>query len=211
MKTVYFVRHGETEGNRAQAWQKFDTSLSDTGREQANTLAERLAKIPFDALIASTMERAQETARIIGARTEHRVVAEALFHEILRPTAVRGKTRDDPEAAKIMDIVESNWRERGYKHSDEENFYDLKDRAVKALAYLASRPENTIVVVTHAGVLKMIIAAMIRGESVDPDFFEEIDTFLHANNTGITWCEYRDDSARGNWRLNTWNDHAHLG
>lgn len=211
MKKIYFVRHGITEGNETNAYQKLDTPLSEKGRAQAAFLAERFSRIPFDALIASTMERAQETARAITQKTGHDVVSEALFHEILRPSIVRGKIQTDPEVLEVIKVADSFWKEEGKRHSDEENFHDLKNRAVRALDYLISRNEETMVVVTHGTILQMMIAVMMQGKDLRPDFWDEVDEFFFPQNTGITWVEYDNEYHPNRWQLITWNDHAHLG
>jgi probable phosphoglycerate mutase len=211
MKKVYFVRHGITRGNEMNAYQQLDTPLSEKGRAQAHFLAERFSKIPFEVLIASTMERAQETARIIAQKTNHTVISEALFHEILRPSVVRGKVQTEPEVKEVIRIADLFWKEEEKRHSDEENFYDLKNRALKALDYLVSRDEETMVVVTHGTVLKMMIAVMMRGRNLEPDFLDEINEFFFVQNTGITWCEYDNQYHPKRWQLISWNDHAHLG
>ena len=211
MKRVYFVRHGITGGNEAKAYQLHDISLSDKGRAQAEFLAQRFEKIPFDILIASDMERAQETARTIGSKTGHPVIVEPLFREIIRPSAVRGRVQTDPEVKEIMKLAHAYWTNQEVRHSDEENFYDLKDRAAKALEFLTSRLEETLVVVTHGTILRMMISLMMAEENVTPDFFSKVETFLYPHNTGITWCEYDNQYHPNRWQLITWNDHAHLG
>jgi len=211
MKRIYFVRHGITGGNEINAYQKLDTSLSEKGRSQANFLAERFSKIIFDVLITSTFERAQETAHIIAQKTGHNIILEELFHEILRPSVVRGKIRTDPEVIEAMRVAKSCWKEEGKKHSDEENIHDLKNRAIKALDYLISRDEEIMVVVTHGTTLKMMLAVMMRGKNLQLDFWDEINEFFFPENTGITWAEYDNKYHPNRWQLITWNDHAHLG
>jgi broad specificity phosphatase PhoE len=63
------VRHGESEGNFAGSLQgsRLDTPLSETGRRQAECLAARLAGEEIDAVWASPMIRARETAAAIAA------------------------------------------------------------------------------------------------------------------------------------------------
>ena len=63
------VRHGESEGNFAGSLQgsRFDTPLSARGRRQAEALAIRLADEGLDAVWASPMVRAKETASIAAA------------------------------------------------------------------------------------------------------------------------------------------------
>jgi broad specificity phosphatase PhoE len=135
------------------------------------------------------------------------MVVDPLFREILRPTIVRGQGRDAPEALEIMRFLAENWTNARVKHSDEENFFDLKQRALKALAHLVERPERTVLVVTHGTFLCMLIGCMMAGEEVSPQWFDRLHHFLVLKNTALSVCEYE----KGKWRLVIWNDHAHLG
>ena len=68
--TVLLARHGETDDNqpplRFQGWR--DTPLNDTGRRQAAELAERIAGDGLVSMWSSDLQRARETAEIVGAR-----------------------------------------------------------------------------------------------------------------------------------------------
>jgi 2,3-bisphosphoglycerate-dependent phosphoglycerate mutase len=207
MKTVYFVRHGSTEGNEKRAYQHLHTPLSELGRRQAEFVARRFERIPVDIVISSDMERAAETGRCIAERNRLPIVFDPLFQEILRPAIVRGKGRDAPEVLEVMRFLAENWTNARVKHSDEENFFDLKKRALKALAHLAERPERTLLVVTHGTFLCMLICCMMAGEEVCPQWFDRVRHFLVLKNTALSVCEYD----HGKWQLVIWNDHAHLG
>ena len=207
MKTVYFVRHGSTEGNETRAYQSLNTPLSELGRRQAACAAHRFERIPVDLVITSDMERAAETGRCIAERNGFPMVVDPLFREILRPAMVRGKGRDTPEVLEMMRFVEEHWTNARVKHSDEENFFDLRTRALKALAYLAACPERTLLVVTHGTFLCMMMCGMMAGEEVSPEWFDRVHHFLVLKNTALSVCEYDD----GKWHLVIWNDHAHLG
>ena len=89
MKTVYFVRHGSTEGNEQGAYQHGHTPLSELGRRQAACVARRFERIPVDIVIASDMERAAQTGRCIAASNRLPMVCDPLFQEILRPALLR--------------------------------------------------------------------------------------------------------------------------
>jgi broad specificity phosphatase PhoE len=207
MKTVYFVRHGSTEGNENRAYQHVHTPLSELGRRQAACVARRFERIPIDLVITSDMERAAETARCIAEKNGFPIVVDPLFQEILRPALIRGKARDAPEVLEIMRWLTENWTNTHVKHSDEENFFDLKKRALKALEYLAQRPERTLLVVTHGTFLCMLIGCMMAGEEVSPQWFDHVHHFLVLKNSAVSVCEYDD----GKWQLVIWNDYAHLG
>jgi broad specificity phosphatase PhoE len=207
MKTVYFVRHGSTEGNEKRAYQHVHTPLSELGRRQAECVACRFERIPVDIVITSDMERAAETGRCIAERNRLPIVFDPLFQEILRPAIIRGKGRDDPEVLEIMRFLAENWANARVKHSDEENFFDLKERALKALAHLVERLERNLLVVTHGTFLSMLLCCMMAGEEVSPQWFDRVHHFLVLKNTALSVCEYD----HGKWQLVTWNDHAHLG
>ena len=126
MKTVYFVRHGSTEGNETRAYQHVHTPLSELGRRQAACVARRFARIPVDLVIASAMARAAETGRCIAERNGWPMVVDPRFQEMLRPATVRGQGRDAPEVLEVMRFLAEHWTDARVKHSDEENFFDLK-------------------------------------------------------------------------------------
>ena len=207
MKIVYFVRHGSTEGNERGAYQHVHTPLSELGRRQAEFVARRFERIPVDIVITSDMERAAETGRCIAERNKLPIVFDPLFQEILRPTIIRGTGRDTPEALEMMRFLAENWTNACVKHSDEENFFDLKKRALTALEHLAERLERTLLVVTHGTFVCMLLCCMMAGEEVSPRLFDHIHHFLVLKNTALSVCEYEN----GKWQLVIWNDHAHLG
>ena len=69
MTTLFLARHGETDWNRDGRFQGHaDPPLNDAGRRQAEHLAEELADEPPEAVYASDLRRAFETAEVIGAR-----------------------------------------------------------------------------------------------------------------------------------------------
>ena len=207
MKTVYFVRHGSTEGNEQGAYQHVHTPLSELGRRQAACVARRFERIPVEIVITSDMARAVETGRCIAARNSLPMVCDPLFQEILRPTIVRGQRRDTPAALEMRRFLAENWTNARVKHSDEENFFDLKQRALKALAHLVARREKTVLIVTHGTFLCMLICCMMAGEEVSPPWFDRLHHFLVLKNTALSMCEYD----QGKWQLVIWNDHTHLG
>ncbi|HEX5658872.1 MAG TPA: histidine phosphatase family protein [Polyangiales bacterium] len=72
---LYLVRHGRTDWNDAGRWQgSNDIPLNDTGRAQAAVLAESLVG-RVDALFASDLVRASETARIVSERLSVPILA----------------------------------------------------------------------------------------------------------------------------------------
>lgn len=68
--TIFLVRHGETEWNRARRYQGWsDSPLTAEGVAQAEALGRRLAMLPDGAsaeIVASPLGRARRTAEIIA-------------------------------------------------------------------------------------------------------------------------------------------------
>ena len=83
MDTVLFlVRHGETVDNARQIMQgQTQGCLNEKGREQARVVAERLAAEPVDAVVASDLRRAIQTAEVIAVPHALPVVTTPLLRE----------------------------------------------------------------------------------------------------------------------------------
>ena len=209
MKTVYFVRHGESEGNAGHYFQGTDTPLTTKGEEQARVVALRARSIPVDLMISSSLYRVQQTAQIIADSIQKPFETSDLFNERLRPSTLIGKKLNDPEAR----IMENRWIQSfigGARVGDGENFDDVKIRASRALDYLASRQEENILVVTSGFLLRMFVAQVIFGSELSEVEFNKMEGAFKTENTGITVFKY-DPKKKRQWCVWVWNDHAHLG
>jgi len=100
-KTAYFVRHGQSTHNAMSVFQSPDSELSERGAAQAQNMAERVANVPFEALISSPFPRARQTAQAIANKTGHRVILSDLFVERRKPSALIGKSYRDGTATKL--------------------------------------------------------------------------------------------------------------
>ena len=146
MTTLLLVRHGETDWNAEGKLQGHtDRPLNDYGRRQARALAERLAGEEIEAVYASDLSRARETAEILGA-------------QLGLPVAV------DP------DLREKNWGnwegltpdERLRIEYEGESSDDHRARTLRAVERIVERhPAGRVVVVTHGGSLRRLQAAVV--------------------------------------------------
>jgi probable phosphoglycerate mutase len=66
LDSFYFLRHGETEGNRQKFFQGADQPLNACGIGQAHAAAAILCNQPVSRIIASDMTRTLQTAGILG-------------------------------------------------------------------------------------------------------------------------------------------------
>ena len=80
--TIFLVRHGETVDNARQIMQgQTQGELNQRGREQAEQVARRLASEPLDAIVASDLHRAIQTAEVIAEPHGLPVVTTPLLRE----------------------------------------------------------------------------------------------------------------------------------
>lgn len=67
MQNIFIVRHGQDEDNAHGILNgRRNTPLTETGREQARSVAEKLRQYNIDVIISSPLSRALETAHIIA-------------------------------------------------------------------------------------------------------------------------------------------------
>jgi len=212
MKTVYFVRHGESETNAGGIIQGgLLTSLSVRGREQAAFVAERCSKLPIDVIVASPFKRARETAEIIVKNVNRPIEYSDLFIEWNRGSHRIGKRVDDPDIKQSeMDLL-SHLCEPNRRLADEENFKDLNIRAETALTFLEKRPERHILVVGHGLFIRILMGRAVLGKDYTGRDCERFVKAFQTENTGITILGYRPEHIWGPWQVSTWNDHVHLG
>ncbi len=207
-KKIYFIRHGEHERIDSKPG---GSSLNERGIQQAHHMAKRCEKLPIQALISSTLTRAQETANIIGTHIGKEVELSDLFVERHRPSVQKGKPLTDPDMVAVDEVITAHFHIPGYRHSDEENFDDLKLRAQRALDYLAHRKEEHIAVVTHGFFMRILMGVVIFGDQLTAPQAQRFMKTFHLENTGLTVIGFDGSEKEFPWWLWVWNDHAHLG
>src|SRR3989344_4276805 len=139
-RRFYFVRHGETTLNAERIRQGEDGDLSAVGQTQADRAGAYLAEAGIHKILASTYERAKETAEIIEKHLGAPIVYSDLLVERKNPSEIVGKSADDLEVKRVVDLVDLAYHDDSYRYSDEENFIDLKRRGQKGAPHLAAPP-----------------------------------------------------------------------
>lgn len=182
--------------------------LSETGIKQARFVAKRFRNLPIDVIVTSTYTRAQQTAEAIAHETQKKIEETPLLQELKRPSEIENLSYDDPKAVSIRKLLKDHDHDPLWHYTDEENFFDLRDRAKQFLAFLENRTEKRIAVVTHEHVIRTITGIMAFGDTFTQDISEHLEKTYKLTHTGITMCER---SKEGKWHILTWNDYAHLG
>lgn len=210
-KTVYFVRHGQSEGNVSPVFQSKDSPLTALGEQQARQIAQRVSTLSFDRLIASPWPRTKQTADVIAEVTGMLPEVSELFVERTKPASVDGKPYTDAVVAKIYQEWNESLYTPGIRVEDGENYDDIMVRAEKALEFLEHRREQSLVVVTHGFFMRTMLAKILLGNSLTPAAYKHFQASTATENTGITVVKYAETKHGPGWYLWAYNDIAHLG
>jgi 2,3-bisphosphoglycerate-dependent phosphoglycerate mutase len=158
---LYCVRHGESLYNAEGRVQgRADVSLSELGHRQAAALAEALADEQLDALYASPLARARQTAEYVARVTGLPIVLAddlmeihvGVFQELLWMQIAEVH----PEAA-------WRWHSRDpdYRIPGGESRRDLMLRGATALERIRDRGHRRAAVVAHGGILTAAFKALL--------------------------------------------------
>lgn len=181
--TILMVRHGQTPTTgKLLPGRAPGLHLADTGVQQAERAAERIAELTrVDAIYTSPMERARETAAPIGTAVG------------IRPKVVRGLIECDfgdwtgAELKQLMKLPE--WRTvqkapSTFRFPNGESFTEMQVRMVTTLDKLREQhPGGVVVCVSHADTIK---AAMAHALGTHLDLFQRI-VISTCSISGIAW------------------------
>jgi broad specificity phosphatase PhoE len=154
---ILLARHGETDDNRSphhfQGWT--DTPLNDTGRTQAHELAERLAPEGIQAIWASDLIRARETAEIVGRRVGLAPHIDARLREGARGRweghLMQEIERQEPE-------LYAQWRRGGnFRFPGGESLLEQQRRVSTALGDIHTAAPKPTLVVCHGGSIRVML------------------------------------------------------
>jgi probable phosphoglycerate mutase len=151
VRYLYYTRHGESLINTTDVWAdtpgtSVDLGLTQAGRKQAKAgaLAAKKAGLKPDLIICSPLARARETASIIATELGYpleEVEYSDLFIEV--------------QVGELEGTPYSKFKEK-YTYADlgkfkgAETIEALQERAARALTYAKSRPEKTVLIVSHS-------------------------------------------------------------
>lgn len=80
---IWVTRHGQTNLNKNKLMQGLtDEPLNDTGRSQAEAVGKLIDGVKFDAVYASPLDRAIETASIISGTPRENIIVEPRIIEV---------------------------------------------------------------------------------------------------------------------------------
>ncbi|MGH2821243.1 MAG: histidine phosphatase family protein [Actinomycetota bacterium] len=165
MTTFFFVRHGVTAhtGHKLSGWLP-DIHLTGEGMSQAEVIAASLSRVPFKAIYSSPIDRTLETAQVIAAPHGLQVRTRRSLGEV-RHGKWTNRSFKSLRRTRLWSTVQ-RWPS-GVRFPDGETFLDVCKRAVDEVERMRlEHPRQTLCVVSHADVIKLI-AAHYLGMHID--------------------------------------------
>lgn len=218
---IYLVRHGQSHVNLADLTVAHaDEPLTDIGQAQAAAVADYLAtELAIDRLIASTVQRAAQTASVIATS----VGREVEWDDRLREVGTVFPSGDPIPEAELQPYLPEIWGTlRPYEPvtNGGESWMQVRARVGSFIESLIPIPprgmsrtmqsalavehlDEVVVVVCHAGVIEAFLEYVFEK---GPWSVVAVET----NNTGITHLEFRPHPNRPDWRLHCHNRVVHL-
>jgi len=196
---MFLVRHAESTWNRRKKIQgQKDPHLSSYGRKEAGLLAKRFKRLAFDAVYASPLKRAHETAEVIvGKKTK--ITCEEDLKEIFLGDW-EGKTLS--QIRKAYGEAFDRWavRPTRIRIPGGEDFRQFVRRVKRTLRVIEKRHDDgNVLVVCHGGVISTYATVVLN---LPPD-----DVWcLTVKNASLTIVEVSPEAHK----LVTFNDISHL-
>ncbi|HHV38686.1 MAG TPA: histidine phosphatase family protein, partial [Tepidimicrobium sp.] len=199
-KKLFLVRHGESEWNvlkRIQGQQ--NVALTDRGKLQARLIAKRLLNENIDSIYSSDLDRAYNTAVIIGNMLKIDVNPMPGLREI-DFGKWEGISYDNISDIDSKEII--LWRKapEKLKVDGAETLEELQLRAMSEIyRIMDTEKKHNVLIVSHSATLKTIILGLLDMKLSN---FKNITL----DNVGLTIIEFRDY----NRVLKLLNDTNHL-
>ena len=156
---LILVRHGQTDWNKEFRLQGVtDIPLNEEGKEQARETAKKLKKYgikPY-VIISSSLKRARCTSFIISSAFE---IPFAVHENLIERNFGSLEGKNWKEICKLYPDLKRKDRKQAYNYQPfgGESSLDVFKRLVGFINFVKNNyEEKTVIVVTHAGVLRML-------------------------------------------------------
>jgi len=200
MTKIILVRHGQTAWNKEAIFRgRIDIDLDETGREQAKLLARALSKFQVNAVYSSPLKRALNTAIPVANYHQSEVTTDDYFID-MNYGSWEGKSCD--EIKERFNNLYQKWIKDPhlFRIPDGETLDEVRIRVVTRLYQLLDKhKEETIVIVSHRVVNKVLICALL---GLDNSFFWRIKQ----DTASFSIFNYEDN----NFTLILHNESCHL-
>lgn len=183
---LHILRHGETEFNRLNIVQGsgVNSSLNETGRQQARAFYEHHQHIPFELVVTSALQRTHQTVQaFIDAGIPW--IQNADINEI--SWGDHEGQPSNPERMAVYEVMLREWQNGNLDASlpGGETARQLGDRLMRFIDWLHTRPEQNILICTHGRTMRAFIT-LLKGMPLST-----MESISH-HNTGCYSVQYLD-------------------
>lgn len=181
VKTLYIVRHGQTDLNKRGIIQGrgMDTDLNDEGRRQAQLFFQTYKSVPFDKIYISKLKRTRQSVQPfidMGIPYEKLSGLDELgwgVHE--------GQPGTPENKAAFMQIMR-DWLagELDKKFEGGESPNEVKERQLEAMKIIMSHPEEkTVLICMHGRALRLLLCILTNKPLTDMENFPHQNLVLY--------------------------------
>jgi broad specificity phosphatase PhoE len=202
-KSIYLIRHGETDLNRKGVVQGsgVDSPLNEWGEAQATAFYNAYQHVPFDKIYTSNLRRTHQTVRgFIKQGIAHESFAG--LNEISWGTR-EGREPNTGDNNYYRELVTA-WKNGNVELASEEGEspVQVRDRQLPVIETILSRPhERNILVAMHGRAMRVLLTTLFNQPLVRMDDYEHSNLCLYKIN-------YSYDTQR--FELELSNDITHL-
>ncbi len=206
---IFLLRHGETILNADHIRQGSEGKLSPKGREQAQKAAERLKFFRIRKIFSSPFERTIETSDIVSAVIGLQYELNDLLIERRNPTEIIGLKYEDTVTVQIINFIDKSFHDPNARYSDEENFIDMKNRALELRYFLEKNAVDGTLCISHGIFLKMFLSVLLLGNDLTIADYIKLSVYNSADNAAISLVSYnpiRKWLGKNPWMVLAYND-----
>lgn len=198
LKQLLLIRHCESSHAQERYIGRTDSFLTQAGVVQARKLAKRLEGLACAHVVSSPSLRALETAKLATQGTGLAIEQDADLREIdfgrWEGMSFREISVKDPELVERWVLGRMD-----FCFPEGDSLEAFSERVSRAGYQMRKRPEDTLVVVTHGGVIRFLLCHFLR---IDP----RSHLMFEVSPGSITNVHFHDGEAV----LSGLNDRCHL-
>lgn len=178
-KTIYIIRHGETDLNKLGIVQGrgMDTSLNEKGLEQADAFYQAYKRIPFDKIYTSSLKRTHQTVqKFIDSKIPW--VQYPGLDEL--GWGIHEGQESTEKLISSFQTLTSQWKEGELHHKFEngESPLEVKERQLIVLEHLIEENnDRNILICMHGRAMRLFLCLLTNRP------LAEMDNFPHSNTT----------------------------
>ena len=177
-KNIYLLRHGKVEGKAAL------NGISDVlvNPELQQQICEALVQhnVAFDGVVTSPLKRCSDLANLYSERVSVPLSVAPEFQE-MNFGEVDGIAFDELEDKWAM--LDTFWQDpANHQLTGAESLQSFHDRVTQAWSQLLNNPSDNLLLVTHGGVIRMLLAHCLDIDWKNPSLYSK----LSIENASIT-------------------------